>query len=241
MTRQLLRRSRSDSRPADPARAARGAGRLALAVATGVGTGVLVVAVALLVRGEWSPLLRLDEDAVQAGTRLTGDHPGLLRTLLVWQTVFLARNLVVPVLALCGWYWWRTRDTVRAAWAAVTVLAGWALSNVLKELVQRARPALDEPVEVAHGYSFPSGHATNTALMTTVVVLLLWPLLRTRGRRAVAVTTAALLTLLTALDRVLLGVHYPSDVVAGMLLGVGFALASYLGLRHWSRDDEEGT
>lgn len=217
----------------------RGARSLGLAVLTGVGTGVLVVAVALLVRGEWSPLVRLDEAAVNAGTRLSGGEPGLLRALVVWQTVFLARNLVIPVLALCGWYWWRTRDTARAVWAAVTVLAGWALSNVLKELVQRARPVLDEPVEVAHGYSFPSGHATNTALMTTVLVLLVWPSLRSRGLRVAAVTGAALLTVATAADRVMLGVHYPSDVVAGMLLGVGFALASYLGFRHWYRHDDE--
>ncbi len=233
VTRQLLNRVRRTPRPVDPARAAHGARGLAFAVLTGVGTGVLVVAVALLVRGQWSPLVRLDEGAVQAGTRLAAAEPGLLRTLVVWQTVFLARNLVVPVLALCAWYWWRTRDTARACWAGATVLVGWALSNLLKELVRRARPVLDEPVEVAHGYSFPSGHATNTALMTTVLVLLVWPALRSRGLRVAAVSTAAVLTLLTALDRVMLGVHYPSDVVAGMLLGVGFALASYLGFRHW--------
>ena len=203
---------------------------------------MLVVTIAVLVRGQWSPLVRLDESAVQAGTRLAAGEPGLLRTLVVWQTVFLARNLVLPVLALCAWYWWRTRHTARAAWAAVTVLTGWLLSNVLKEVVRRARPVLDEPVEVAHGYSFPSGHATNTALMTTVLVLLVWPALRSRGLRVAAVSAAALLTVLTAVDRVMLGVHYPSDVVAGMLLGVGFALASYLGFRRWSHPhDEKGT
>ena len=51
------------------------------------------------------------------------------------------------------------------------------------------------------------------------------------------------ITVATAVDRVMLGVHYPSDVLAGMLLGVGFALASYLGFRHFYRPqthDEEG-
>ena len=243
MTRQKLRRPGPGSRPVDPAHAAKRAGHLAIAVATGVATGVLVLGIALLVRGSWSPLTRLDEAAVEAGTRLAAGEPGLLRTLVVWQTVFLARNLVIPVLGLCAWFWWRTRDTARTCWAAATVLSGWALSNVLKEVVRRARPVLDEPVESAHGYSFPSGHATNTALMTTVLVLLVWPALRSRGLRIAAVSTAAVLTVLTAVDRVMLGVHYPSDVVAGMLLGVGFALASYLGFRHLfhPRDEKGGT
>jgi undecaprenyl-diphosphatase len=70
--------------------------------------------------------------------------------------------------------------------------------------------------------------------MTTALVVLVWPSLRSRGLRVAAVTGAVVLTLLTAADRVMLGVHFPSDVTAGILLGVGVVVASYLAFRHWS-------
>ena len=76
----------------------------------------------------------------------------------------------------------------------------------------------------APGYSFPSGHALNSAAWSTIVVILLWPLLRTRVAKVVLVVLAVLVVGMTAADRVLLGVHYPSDVTVGVLTGVGLAL-----------------
>jgi membrane-associated phospholipid phosphatase len=213
--------------------------RLVRAVLTGVATGVAVVAIALLVREQWPPLLQLDERTVTAGTTLAAQHPGLLRTLVVWQWVFLAAHVVAPVAALCLVYWWRTGNATRTWWAISTILTAWGLSNLLKELVGRARPVLDQPVESASGFSFPSGHAANTAAMTTALVVLVWPSLRSRALRVAAVAGAAVLTVATGVDRVMLGVHYPSDVVAGILFGVGFVLASYLTYRHWSTPRHE--
>jgi undecaprenyl-diphosphatase len=99
---------------------------------------------------------------------------------------------------------------------------------LLKVLVQRARPVIDEPLSHAPGYSFPSGHAFNAAVVATVVVLLLWPVLSKPGRRLVMVL-AVLGVLVIGLDRVFLGVHFASDVVAGWVLGFGISLASWVG------------
>ena len=234
MNRPVLRRPEPSPLATGPARATAGrARRLVGAVLVGVGTGAAVVVLALLVRQQWPPLARFDQRAVAAGTSLAASHPALLHTLTVWQWLFLPAHLLPLVLAGCLLYWWRTRQTTRSWWAVVTILAAWGLSNVVKELVRRARPVLEAPVESASGFSFPSGHAVNTAAMTTALVVLLWPVLRTRGRRAAAVAAAAVLTALTAADRVALGVHYPTDVVAGVLFGAGFVLASYLAFRHW--------
>jgi undecaprenyl-diphosphatase len=243
MSPALQRRPARDGRGGEAVRAtASRARRLVHALLVGVGTGVAVVGVAVLVRDQWPPLVRLDERAVAEGTSVTIANPGLLRTLLAWQWIFLPARLVVPVAALCVLYGWRTRRTQRMWWALATILAAWGLSNAIKEVVRRARPVLDQPVEVAGGFSFPSGHATNTAAMTTALVVLVWPSLGSRALRVAAVGGAATLTLLTAADRVLLGVHFPSDVVAGMLFGTGFVVASYLGFQHWSSPrDVEGT
>lgn len=235
MSPALQRRPARDGRGGAAVRAtATRARRLGHALLVAVGTGVAVIAVAVLVRDQWPPLVQLDERAVTEGTSVAVANPGLVRTLLAWQWIFLPARLVVPVAALCVLYGWRTRKTQRTVWALATILAAWGLSNVIKEVVQRARPVLDEPVEIAAGFSFPSGHATNTAAMTTALVVLVWPSLRSRTARVAAVSGAATLTLLTAADRVMLGVHYPSDVVAGMLFGTGFVVASYLGYQHWS-------
>ena len=208
--------------------------RLARAVAVGAGAAAALLAIAVLVRQGWEPMIRLDEKAVLAGTQFALARPALVDVLVAWQWAFEAKRLVVLVVATALVYRWRTGDASRAWWSIGTVLAAWGLSNVAKELVQRARPVLDEPLSHAAGYSFPSGHATNTAAMLTALVVLLWPVLRSRGARIAAVSGAALLVVLTAVDRVLLGAHYPSDVVAGILFGAGFVLASYLGYLGWS-------
>ena len=90
------------------------------------------------------------------------------------------------------------------------------------------------PCREAPGYSFPSGHALNSAAWATIVVILLWPLLKPLWARVTAVVLAVLVVLVTALDRVLLGVHYPSDVTVGVLTGVGLVLASYAGYVGWN-------
>ncbi|MFI2485535.1 phosphatase PAP2 family protein [Promicromonospora kroppenstedtii] len=213
--------------------------RLVRAALVGVATGAAVVVIALLVREQWPPLVQLDELAVTEGAAFAAQHPGLLRALITWQWAFLAVHLLVPVGAICLVYWWRTGSTTRTWWALTTILTAWGLSNLLKELVRRARPVLDQPVESAGGFSFPSGHAANTAAMTTALVVLVWPSLRSRAMRAAAVAGAVVLTVATGVDRVMLGVHYPSDVVAGLLFGVGLVLASYLAYQHWSAPRRE--
>ena len=233
--RPVLHRSPGrDPQTATPSRPPAGrARRLLRAALTGVATGVALIAIALLIREQWPPLVQLDERAVTEGAALAAQHPELLRALVVWQWAFLAIHLLVPVAAICLAYWWRTGNATRTWWALTTILTAWGLSNLLKEVVRRARPVLDQPVESVAGYSFPSGHAANTAAMTTALVVLVWPSLRSRAMRVAAVAGAAVLTTATAVDRVMLGVHYPSDVVAGILFGVGFVLASYLAYRHW--------
>lgn len=213
--------------------------RLLRAVAYGVAFAVPVSLLALVVRERFGPILRLDESVIRHTTDFTREHPTFRSVLVAWQWALQPWRLYVAATACCLWVWLRRGLRTRAWWAFITMMVTWNLALDLKYLVQRARPVVQDPVEKAPGWSFPSGHAANTAGAFTCLTLLVWPLLGAAGRRVVA-TGAAAVIVLTALDRVFLGVHFPSDVTAGVLVGCGIALASYAGYAGWNPATAEG-
>ncbi|GIG28554.1 phosphatase PAP2 family protein [Cellulomonas marina] len=214
----------------------RGGGRgprttaLARAAALALAAGVPVAALAWLVRAEHDGLTGWDARVVDSATTFARERPGLPRALVVWQETTQPVWLVLGVTLVALVVWRRYRLPGRAAWAVATVLVVWGLGVALKSAVGRARPVVQEALEHAPGYSFPSGHAVNSSAALTVLLLLLRPVLTRRALGAVAVV-GGLVVALTAADRVLLGVHYPSDVAAGLLVGTAASLASYAG---WS-------
>ncbi|WP_028045434.1 phosphatase PAP2 family protein [Cellulomonas sp. URHE0023] len=211
---------------------------LTRAAVFGIAFTVPVALLAYLVRAQVTGVLRLDHQAILAATDVTREHPELRHALLVWQELFQARWLNLAATLVCVWVWRRHGLTTRALWAFLTIMAAWGLQLGAKGLVQRTRPVVEDAVAHAPGSSFPSGHATNTAAVAVTVTLLVWPLLGPRGRIVVPVV-ATTCVLLTGLDRVMLGVHFPSDVVAGFALGTALAGASYLGYSGWSAVTDE--
>jgi undecaprenyl-diphosphatase len=109
--------------------------------------------------------------------------------------------------------------------AAVAIALGGAMliSDVTKTLTARARPSVVH-LQAVTGSSFPSGHATQASAFWLSLVLALRATRVTSLTRRVAGVFAATLVLGVAWSRVYLGVHYPSDVVAGVILGSGWAL-----------------
>lgn len=210
--------------------------RLARAVGSAVVISLPVAVIAWAVRAEMSGVVDLDLRAIAAATDITRDNPDLRSALLVWEEALQARWVNLAVAALAVWTWRHHGLRTRALWAIATVGVGWLLANGLKEVVRRARPVVEDAVAHAPGFSFPSGHAMNTAVAGLTVTLLLWPVLGPRAR-VVVPATAAVLVVLTGADRVFLGAHYPSDVVAGVLLGAAVAVGSYLGYIGWHHDD----
>lgn len=208
--------------------------RLSRAVLAAVGTAIPLAALGLMVRSEVGPVIRLDRAAISAATTVTRSHPGFRDVLVVWQEVFQPWHLYIPATLLCVQVWRRHGLRSRAAWAFITMMAGWNIGLLVKVAVRRARPILDDAVAHAPGYSFPSGHVTNLTIIAGVVLVLLRPVM-TRGQFRAGVGVAVVLVVLTALDRVFLGVHFPSDTVAGAVLGLGIALASYRGYLDWNR------
>ncbi|WP_034609566.1 phosphatase PAP2 family protein [Cellulomonas sp. URHD0024] len=213
--------------PPDPRQRA-----LLRATAFGAGLSLPVLVLAYLVRVEAPGMARLDDEAVAAATSFTREHSGLLHGLLAWQELLRPVWVNLAVALLCLQIWRRHGLGTRALWGIVTLLVAWVLQVGAKGLVHRARPAVEDALEHAPGSSFPSGHATNAAAAALTTTIVLWPLLGTRGRFAVVVVGGTV-TLLTAADRVFLGVHHPSDVVAGILLGTAMVGASSLGYLGW--------
>ncbi len=121
-----------------------------------------------------------------------------------------------PVLILLPALLWLTGRRRPALFMAAAFWTGTALQWGLKLLYSRPRPHL-WPTDIhVSGWSFPSGHATAASALALILTLLTW---RTPCRWA-ALTAGLLYAVLMAGSRVVLGVHYPTDVLAGMLVGV---------------------
>jgi membrane-associated phospholipid phosphatase len=122
-----------------------------------------------------------------------------------------------------------------ATWLLVTVFGGAGLGFVLKLIVGRVRPVLPDPVSAAPGLSFPSGHALGASIGCCLLLLLGLRFLSRRGRIA-AVAAAALVVVVVALARVVLGVHFLSDVVAGVMLGICWVAVTTWAYVAWRRE-----
>lgn len=112
-----------------------------------------------------------------------------------------------------------------AVFVAATATVGGLANTALKEIVGRARPVVEHPIAFADGKSFPSGHAMSSTVVYGVLLVVFLPLVPKRWHHAVIGATAGLVVAIGA-SRVALGVHYPSDVVAGHLLGLALVVAS---------------
>jgi len=118
---------------------------------------------------------------------------------------------------------WRRGRRRAAVVAATTMAVGGVLAVALKLVIQRPRPFWGDPVAQEVGFSMPSGHALNATLGSLLLLALFWPTLQRLGRTRVAAAVAALVILVTCLDRLLLGVHYLSDVAVGVAIGGALA------------------
>lgn len=196
---------------------------------------VLSLLLILVVELEWGPLGTLDGDIARATHRWAVAHDGVthasrILTDWVWDPWTMRALIAVAVL------WLAFRGERRPAlWLAVTCAVGTVVQQGLKAAVDKPRPTWPNPVDSAHFAAFPSGHAMTA---TVVCGLLLW-MLRMYGVGATvwrtSVAIAALSVIGVGVTRVWNGVHWPSDVVGGWLLGslmVTLAIATYTSRRN---------
>lgn len=139
--------------------------------------------------------------------------------------------VVVITALLISYYWFYKKRRHPALLLAFGVGGAAAANVVLKALFQRDRPSLWHPSVVETSFSFPSGHAMASAALVACLVVILW---KTRYRW-VAIAIGAIVVGLIGLSRLYLGVHYPSDVLAGWCASVAWVTIVVVILRFASR------
>jgi undecaprenyl-diphosphatase len=117
----------------------------------------------------------------------------------------------------------------RAAWFLIgSVLGGTAFSSILKMLFERARPDIVPHAARVFTASFPSGHALISALVYLTLASLLVRIHPDRTVRFYIVAVAVFLTVIVGVSRIYLGVHWPTDVLAGWCLGSAWAVLCWI-------------
>jgi undecaprenyl-diphosphatase len=140
--------------------------------------------------------------------------------------------VLVPLAVVCCVLLVRAGLRREAVVVALSLGGAILLADIVKLLVSRPRPPV-EHLQAVSGWSFPSGHTTQASAFWLSLVLVLPATNVAPALRRVAGVLALLLVLAVALSRVYLGVHFPADVVAGLLLGTGWALFVARSVRTW--------
>ena len=123
-----------------------------------------------------------------------------------------------------------------AMWLVLAAtLGGLLISTLLKHLIDRARPDLVPHLSHVYTSSFPSGHSMLSAVVYLTLGALLTRLASERRVKLYFLAAALLLTFLVGVSRVYMGVHYPTDVLAGWTAGLVWALLCWLVARHLQR------
>ncbi|MBA3949176.1 MAG: phosphatase PAP2 family protein [Acidobacteria bacterium] len=139
--------------------------------------------------------------------------------------------LVMLVGAVAGFLW--LQGQTRLMLLLLAAMAGGTLLNALmKTTFARPRPTVVPHLREVFTYSFPSGHAALSAIVYLTIGVLLFEVVRGRAARLYCLGVAMTATALVGFSRVFLGVHYPSDVLAGWAAGIGWAGVCWLAVQY---------
>jgi membrane-associated phospholipid phosphatase len=140
----------------------------------------------------------------------------------LWNDISQAANfpLIGIGVAIVAWLLWRRRRR-EAVLVMITLALVTAGSEGVKQLVHRDRPPNSDTVVPGVVYSFPSGHELEAVTIIGIVALLVWRSGAPRAVRVAVAIAAALFCLAVAVARIAINAHWPSDVLAGLVGGIG--------------------
>lgn len=209
-----------------------GAGRLGL-IAVVIGFAALVFAFGLIAEEVMEGDTHKLDMAVLMAFREPGNRAELIGPLWLEEMVRDVTALgsyffIFLILAASVGYLLLVRKYALSALVLAAVGGGILLSNLLKHGFDRSRPDLEHAAQV-FSPSFPSGHATLSAVTFLTLGGLLTRMNPDKRVKTYFLTIAIALTVMAGSSRVYLGVHYPSDVVAGWFIGTAWALLCWAG------------
>jgi undecaprenyl-diphosphatase len=179
-------------------------------------------------------LVRTDTAAARSLHHAVEGHPTLIAFLK--GLTFVGTPLwFFLIVALAVVFLWRRGRGRLIAYLVVTSLAGGAIDSVVKILVDRPRPSLENPILTAHGKSFPSGHSMSSVIVYGALLLTFMPAIPKRYRPW-TIGATVFLVMSIGFSRLALGVHYLTDVVGGYVLGAAWLAASTAAFSIWRRE-----
>jgi len=170
------------------------------------------------------PLTRFDGDIADRLNHWVAGHDNWIAFLnfISW----LGKPVTLWVVTGAGViYTWKNGAHKLTLFLVATTLGGSIVSTGVKLAVDRPRPEVDHPIIEAFGKSFPSGHALSSTVVYGAILLTFLPVLQRRLRH-LAVAVVGVLIVCIGSSRLLLGVHFVSDVLAGYILGVAWLIAA---------------
>jgi undecaprenyl-diphosphatase len=150
----------------------------------------------------------------------SGHRPALLAVARFFTALGDPTFLIAACSACALWLWYARRARLGVVLLAIAMI-GRGLSEAQKYWIARARPDLEPHLVIVKTSSFPSGHATSSMIFCLALALALAA--HTRWRR-IAAAFGIFLSLLIGTSRVMLGVHWPSDVIGGWAFGMLWVL-----------------
>ena len=187
----------------------------------------------VLVRLRWAPLESLDHSTAERLNRLVAGN-GTLVTVIKAITWLGSDGVLWTVLLTAAVILALRRRWRLALYLVVTGAGALALDPILKSLVGRLRPVVAHPVAHGTGNSFPSGHALGSIVCYGALFLVFLPAARGRWRPILTTVTVTLIALI-GVSRLLLGVHFVSDVLGAWAVGI-----TWLGITAFAFDSACG-
>jgi undecaprenyl-diphosphatase len=138
-------------------------------------------------------------------------------------------TVIILLSVLVSGHWLLQHRWRRVLLLTLTIAGGHALSYLLKEVYHRERPDVVPHLTYVNSHSFPSGHSLSSSVIYLTMAALLAQSAPRRRDKIYVMAVAFGLTFLIGASRVFLGVHYPTDVLAGWSAGTAWALACWLG------------
>ena len=180
------------------------------------------------------PLTALDDSAARwLHLRIQGEDGviGFLEAVsFTGKPIFLVFAIGIPG----AWILYRGGKKL-ALFLAVTCIGGGIVDTIVKLAVGRPRPKIDQPIIQVFGKSFPSGHSMAAVVCYGALLLAIMPMMSNRVRN-LAIAAYVVLVLAIGMSRLMLGVHFISDVLGGYVLGAAWLAASVAAWEIWREE-----